>query len=39
MQEPYIIGGVLIAALGIVAGSILVYFDRRKHPAEKKREA
>jgi uncharacterized membrane protein YdjX (TVP38/TMEM64 family) len=38
MHEPYIIGGLVIAVLGIVAGSILVYFDRRKHP-EKKREA
>lgn len=38
MHDPYIIGGLLIVILGIVAGSILVYFDRRKHP-EKKREA
>jgi hypothetical protein len=38
MNEPYIIGGLLIAGLGIVAGSVLVYFDRRKH-REKKREA
>jgi len=38
MNEPYILGGIVIAAVGIVSGSILLYFDRRKHP-DKKHEA
>jgi hypothetical protein len=35
MNEPYILGGILVAALGIVSGSVLLYFDWRKHPNKK----
>jgi ABC-type cobalamin transport system permease subunit len=35
MQDPYIIYGALFAAGAVVITSILLYFDRRKHPDKK----
>lgn len=37
MHDPYIVYGAVFAAGAVVVSSILLYFDRRKHP-EKKHE-